>query len=344
MKNNKNLPILFLSRSFPPVKGGIEKQNNDVYISLSQITHVKLIANKFGKFFLPLFLSYVIIYVLIYSRHYRTILLGDGVLTLVSWFLRKFKKIKYPPAICIIHGLDITYSNPIYQRLWVRHFFNSVDTFITVSEHTASILLSKGIHNNRCKIIPNGINPFEYENRYQKDSLLNKHYKIEDKYILLTIGRLVKRKGIHWFIENVMPKLEKNTIYVIAGKGVMWNDIKSTISKNGLEERVLMIGEISNTDRDILYNSADIFIQPNIKVDGDTEGFGLVVLEAGASGLPVIASRLEGIKDAICEGYNGYLLTPEQTDEWVSKINQLIQNPRLRKEKGRQAENYVKKL
>src|SRR5690625_7613993 len=69
-----------------------------------------------------------------------------------------------------------------------------------------------------------------------------------------------------------------------------------------------MLGRLSEVDLSRLYRGADLFVMPNIPVEGDMEGFGVVMLEAGLSGLPVVASSLEGILDVVEEGNNGHLI------------------------------------
>ena len=70
----------------------------------------------------------------------------------------------------------------------------------------------------------------------------------------------------------------------------------------------------------LLYNSADLFIMPNISVHGNMEGFGIVAIEAGSCGLPVITSGIEGIKDAVINSKNGWIVGEKNIDGFVKKI------------------------
>ena len=112
------MKILFISRAYPPIVGGIENQNYELGKWLGKITDVKIIANKKGKKFLPFFLPYAIVKSLIIARKYDAILLGDGVLGIVAYKLKFFYAKK--PIICVIHGLDLTFKSAIYQKLWVK--------------------------------------------------------------------------------------------------------------------------------------------------------------------------------------------------------------------------------
>ena len=101
--------ILFISRAYPPVKGGIEKQNYEISQALAETCNINLIANRTGKRFLPIFLPYAIITALTIIRKNDVVLLGDGVLAIAGFIL---KLVSRKPVICIIHGLDLVYRNP----------------------------------------------------------------------------------------------------------------------------------------------------------------------------------------------------------------------------------------
>jgi glycosyltransferase involved in cell wall biosynthesis len=91
----------------------------------------------------------------------------------------------------------------------------------------------------------------------------------------------------------------------------------------------------------MLFHTCDVFIQPNIKIPGDMEGFGISVIEAAYCGIPVIASDLEGLKDAIKNEKNGFLIESENADSYVKKINELLDDEEYRKNFGQKARQYI---
>ncbi len=330
--------ILFISRAYPPVIGGIEKQNLEIAAALSVICHVDVIANTRGKWFLLLFLPYATFRALISARKYDVVLLGDGVLAITGFLL---KLVTGKPVACIIHGLDLTYKNIIYQKLWVNIFLRHIDKLIAVGHETIHQGVSRGIPESKFVFVPNGVapaNPDEIFTRHELETLIGKEI---NGHILLTIGRLVKRKGVVWFINNVVSRLDDNIVYIIAGAGKEEAHILSAIQNNHLQDRVFFIGEVSDRDKKLLFTTADIFIQPNIKVDGDMEGFGLVVLEAAAHGCVVLASRLEGLTDSVQHGQNGYLVTPGNANEYLEIIESVLDNPQQIESHGQRARVYV---
>ena len=138
----------------------------------------------------------------------------------------------------------------------------------------------------------------------------------------MTSGRLVKRKGVEWFVSNVMPKISKDYVYLISGEGEEGESIRKSIEKNKLEDRVFMLGRTSHELLKLLYNAGDVFVMPNIHVEGDMEGFGIVMLEANSVGLPVVASKIEGIKDALKDKVTGLFAEEKNTDDFIRKIKE----------------------
>ena len=121
-----------------------------------------------------------------------------------------------------------------------------------------------------------------------------------------------------------MPKLPENFHYVIAGDGPDREDIVKAIAEKNLSSRVDILGYVTDKIRNILFNTADIFVQPNIKIVNDMEGFGISVIEASACERVVLASNLEGLKDAIKDGENGFLVKVKSVDSIVDAMEKMI--------------------
>jgi phosphatidylinositol alpha-1,6-mannosyltransferase len=335
------IKILFISRAYPPIIGGIENQNWELGKWLGKIAEVTIIANKGGKKFLPFFLPYAALKSLFLARKYDAILLGDGVLGILAYKLKFF----YPkkPVVCVVHGLDLTFKSIIYQKFWVNKFLkNSVDKFIAVGNETVKVAKEKGISENKIVFIPNGINTEKFYKECDQKKLEEiLHENLQNKKIILTSGRLVKRKGVAWFIENVLSRLPENIIYIVAGDGPDKENIQNSVQKIQLPGRVKMLGRVSNETRNILFNTSDIFVQPNIKIVGNMEGFGLSVIEAASCKKVVLVSNIEGLKDAIIDGQNGFLVESGNAESWAKKINELLSDDSFRQEFGEKARQYV---
>lgn len=335
----EKLKILFISHTFPPIVGGVETHNYELSTWLGRQAEVKLIANK-KRWLIPFFLVYATIRTVLSSQKYDVIVLGSCILCNIGWRLKLFGNKK--PVVAVAHGLDLTWKNPIYQKLWIGIFAKKIDKFIAVGNETVRIAKEKGIPENKIVFIPNGVDTEKHlisASKADVEKIIGQ--SIENKKILLTSGRLAKRKGVAWFISNVMPKLDESFLYVIAGSGPDKENILNAIEKNSLQNRVVMLGYIPDKQRNILLNTADLFVQPNIKIAGDMEGFGISVIEAGACGLPVLAANIEGLKDAIKDGQNGFLAESGNADTFVRKINELFSQGNPREIFGEKVRNFV---
>jgi len=338
MEEKKKTKILFISHTFPPVVGGVENQNFELYTWLSKTVEVKLIANRSRKM-LPIFLPLVVLRAVFAVRDCDMLILGSGILAPAGWLV---KKINRKPAIAVIHGLDLTWKFGFYQKFWVKFFIPSLDKLIAVGNETVRVGLERGIPKEKMVFIPNGVDVkknYPHPDCNKLDELLG--MKTEDKNVLVTSGRLAKRKGVAWFIRNVLSKLPENFIYVVSGNGPDNENILSAIKETKLQERVVVLGFIEDETRNMLMSTGDLFVQPNIKVAGDMEGFGISVIEAGACGIPVLASRLEGLQDAIKDGQNGFLVESENAQAYIDKINSLFEDKNSLKEFGKKVRQFV---
>ena len=346
-----NPKIIFISHTYPPTVGGIESHNFELATWLSKETQVEIIANTKGRKFLPFFAIYALFKTLWLLPQYDVVLLGSGVLAIDGWAIKLFSK---KPVLAVVHGLDINWNSAslgvwyekllifLYQTFWTKIFIPKLDKLIAVGNETINIGVTHGISKEKFVFIPNGVDTEKHLincTRKDLESIIGK--SVENKKIILTSGRLAKRKGVAWFIANVMPKLSEEYIYVVAGNGPDKKNIEHSVKTSGIENRVILLGYVPDKERNILWNSADLFVQPNIKVHGDLEGFGISVIEAGACRLPVLAANIEGLKDAIKEGKNGFLVESENAEIWIARINELFASGSPREIYGESVRDFV---
>ena len=136
----------------------------------------------------------------------------------------------------------------------------------------------------------------------------------------------MKRKGVSWFIDCVIPRLNSSYIYLVAWEGPEFYQIQQVVLRRKLENRVILLGRVSNDMCKLLYNASDIFIMPNTTVTNDVEGFGIAIIEAGSCGLPVLATNLQGIKDAVIDKKTGYLVDEGDIDGFLERIRSMNLN------------------
>lgn len=349
MRNSdKNFTVLFITRKFPPMTGGMEHYMHGLISNYNGNKYAVTYGGnqKWLPFIYPLLLIKSCI--ILFTKHVDLVHMGDGVMTPMGWLIKKiFRK----PVTYTAYGKDINLELSIYQKI-MPYFLKSMDRVFCISNDTLEECVKIGIDRDSCVFIPAGIDTslFEIEaNHLEARRLFSTKYNVnlEGKTVLMTCGRLSKRKGVQWFIENVFPNLDRSFVYIIPGAdGTEINDLRSwlgirkisyysevrkSIKDNGLESRVAMIGKIPFYDLKILYKAADVFVMPNISVKGDKEGFGLVLIEAGYCGTPVVASNIEGIKDAVIDGKTGSLVTEKDIAEFTRQINYWVHKNKTRR-------------
>lgn len=234
------------------------------------------------------------------------------------------------PCVTINHGQDVTLPVRIYQ--WYLPFvFNHLDGVISVSEATRQACISRGMAPEKGGALPNGIDTDILEDLPSKEEArkrIQNEFKIDlvGKYLLLSVGRQVKRKGHAWFIDNVLTKLRSNVIFLIIGDGPEHENILQAKERSSKKQNILIAGKQPDSVLNAAYSAADLFIMPNIPVEGDMEGFGIVLLEANRAGVPAVAADLEGIKDVIVQGVNGYRVPSGDAVKFASKIDETLNN------------------
>jgi phosphatidylinositol alpha-1,6-mannosyltransferase len=233
----------------------------------------------------------------------------------------------------IIHGLDVTTPFAPYQWL-VPRVFDALDAVLPVSRATAQAARIRGASSEQIHVIPNGIDTDRFsppQGREASRQALSDGLGLppppSDTLLLCGVGRQVKRKGTAWFVNRVMPRLPSDVHYWVAGDGPQDDAIRAAVTRNDLGDRVRPLGRISNDNLARLYRGADLFVMPNIPVDDDLEGFGIVLLEAGQCGTPAVAARLDGIQDVITDGVNGHLVPPQSPDAFADAILQYRRAP-----------------
>ena len=365
------MKILFISHKHPPSMGGMETQNFHLVNELNKNNIVLKLIIQPGQSRVNFFATL--------SKRLRTILknnkdldiihLNDG---LMAFFLHWLPEYTSIPIAITFHGLDLIFPSKFYQKR-LRKFLRPHCYFIAVSQFTKIKGIEFGIEKSKIQWIDNGVDHnFGTDQEIKpKATLLAKHtisYD-EDSIFLISIGRAVPRKGISWFIDNVMPELDKNVHYIIIGpnnvKGFTrlllsilpksWSRFLSTLmgyttdyhlalrkSKNhNLQNRVHFLGGVPFNELVSAIKASDLMIMPNVRFEGDMEGFGLVILEANICEKYVLGSELEGITSAIHNDKNGTLIQSGNSKDWIEKIRLETKSRDQLKQKGRKAREYV---
>lgn len=305
--------VLFLTRSLSPVPGGMRTHASELIAALSEMPgmNLRVIAHRDGAWTLPIFALRALVAIL-FSR-YSTVHAGDASLTFLFPLVACFR-----PGVrrtCTVHGLDLLWNAPGYRRM-LRRMLRMAHTIVAVSHATAREASMLGVPEPRITVIPCGI-------RMPSSPPQPPQPPTPPSHTLLSLGRLVPRKGVSWFIEHVFPKLahdDASLRYVIAGDGSDSPRMRSLVASLGLEERVMLLGRVPEERKKTLLQGSSLLIQPNIRISNDMEGFGIICIEAAAHGLPTVAARLEGLEDAVIDGVTGSFFVPEDPVSAVDAV------------------------
>ena len=142
-----------------------------------------------------------------------------------------------------------------------------------------------------------------------------------------------------------MPKLltmHKDLVFLVSGDGDERGTLEESISRRKLQKSVRLLGRTDEHFLRALYNAADIFVMPNIIVKGDMEGFGRVLLEASLCELPIVATGIEGIKDAVVDGKNGILIDrAKDSAAFVAEIDTFITDEEKARTFGKASRSFT---
>lgn len=386
-----DLRVLFVTRSYPPAVGGMEKLSAEFTAALSAKTPSLVIANRHGKAALPFFLPTAALQLRRLAHQFDIIHLGDPLLTCLlpflphragdgadgggwgssgrrsperAWFPdtvgesegdrrsehstlgsasdrlepRRPQRPRrgLPPVAVTIHGLDILYPNPLYQAL-LRRFLPRVNLALCISRFVETemrrrfpsvqtMVITPGIGTSLAVPATTGLPRVSQGREWtgtRRDLERALNVSFGDGPLLLTVARLVRRKGVAWFVEHVLPGVPA-AHFLVLGDGPERPRILAAARRAGVAARITLAGTVPMSVLQLAYATADLFVIPNIPNPGDAEGFGLVALEAASVGLPVLAANLEGIRDAVVEGETGRLIPPEQPERWRTVVTRLL--------------------
>ncbi len=221
----------------------------------------------------------------------------------------------------LAHGSDAVREGGVYRKV-MSFLFKRAAGLAANSGNTMRILLELGCRKELIRVIHPGVDERQLPGRDTVDiSKLRTKHDLDGRKVILSAGRLIRRKGIIEFVENVMPELVEvmpELVFVVAGGDAtsslahserLLEQLKQRVSDLGLEKNVRVLGNVEDEELRDLYYCADLFVLPAVPVEGDVEGFGIVFLEAALAGTPALASRIGGIPEAV-SSESGVLLEP----------------------------------
>ena len=260
-----------------------------------------------------------------------------------SW--KSLEHLSPPPTVPVTvfaHGTEYPLSPSRRKRQRIASALARADRILAVSAATRERMRSCAIDTERVKVWHPAIDEpplVSCRDRAQAAELWR-----QAEHRLFTVARLTKRKGVDTAIRAVAalaatyPKLR----YLIAGDGPEARELHDLVIRLDLRENVELIGVVSSSLLCALYDSGDVFVLPSHPVGRDVEGFGLVFLEAGYFGLPVVAGRGGGASEAVDNGVTGLLCDGTDRESVRQVLASLLANESLRRRFGDNARSRTR--
>ncbi len=345
---SKNQRLLLISRNFAPLVGGMERLNQHVLLELEREYAVDLIGPGGAAAFvsqpervrtcppIPLsrFLACASIEGVRLARRKRPqlIIAGSGVNAPPAWIAARTIGARW---MIYLHGLDLVVRNRIYQRVFLP-VIRRADAWLANSRSTAQLAIIAGLDPKRVHILHPGVEVPKALPSEEAVQDWRRRHALGDRPLLLSVGRLTKRKGLREFVLNALPTVLAScpqALLVVVGEEphaaltsatVGVSPLRAAAQFNGTLPSLRILGRVSDEELALAYRAASVLVFPVLDIPGDIEGFGMVAVEAAAHGLPTVAFAVGGVPDAVRDGTSGFLVAPGNNDALAERLIDVI--------------------
>ena len=314
---------LILTHEYFPFAGGVAKYcynlfknfPTDKYLVLTDCPEIKTSGNIIKLKFLrpyvwPHWLLAMYSIWRIVKKHKIKIIFTPNILPLGS-MAYVIKKIFGLPYIISLHGLDINLALKNKPGL-SKKILSQAQSIICNTKYTANLITGL-VPDQKVHIIYPSAEMTSQLVAQEKIDELKKKYQISDEKVILTVARLVERKGHALLIKTLASLSDLKLKYFIIGDGPEKDSLTKQIKERGLEDKVFLLGQIYNDELPAWYQLADIFALPHQALGADVEGFGIVFLEAASYHLPIIAGASGGVKEMFTGQGDAFFVEDEQS-------------------------------
>lgn len=243
------------------------------------------------------------------------------------------------PVVIYAHGEELTTWGRGGKYRTMRFALRHADRVIANSDFTRDELLRMGVSGARITLINPGVDVARFQPGLPCDDLKAQIGLQPGEKLILSVGRLSRRKGFDMIVRS-LPELARrgiNVRYALIGIGEDWDYLGELARDLGVLDRLHRLGHVTQEDLPRWYNACDVFAMPNREINGDTEGFGMVFLEAAACGKPVIAGRAGGTGAAVVDGVTGLRVEGAEIEAVLAGFAQVLQNESAARDMGGKA-------
>lgn len=245
----------------------------------------------------------------------------------VAWLVKKVTGVRF---VCFVHGEDVeTAATSREQSLMVKQVCKNSELLICNSENSANLVESLGFAaKDKCVVLHPGVDTQKFQPA-TSDAAFREGLGWDDKLVLLTVGRLQKRKGQDYLIQALPRLLESfpNLHYAIVGRGECEELLRALVVEYDLIDHVSIHTDLDDEQLVKCYQQCDVFILPNRTIGNDIEGFGMVLVEAQACGKPVIAGDSGGTRETMSIGDTGHIIDCSSPESITSELSHILSKP-----------------
>ncbi|RLE96431.1 MAG: glycosyltransferase family 1 protein [Thermoprotei archaeon] len=218
----------------------------------------------------------------------------------------------------------------------VRAVLSKVDEVIAVSRSAARFIAAFLPPGRQVRVIPNGVDA----ERFKPCGPAPLRDSISADFVILFVGRLVYRKGLTVLLKALSLLKDLDLTLVVVGEGPLRPSAEALARRLAIEDRVMFLGSINEWELPGVYRSADVVAVPSLY----GEAFGIVALEAMATGRPVVASRVGGLSELVIGGETGVLVPPGDPEALAEALRALYEDEELRAQMGRRGRARILEL
>jgi phosphatidylinositol alpha-1,6-mannosyltransferase len=247
------------------------------------------------------------------------------------------------PYVVWVHGEEVSmYLNYWGKRALMPEIFQEARAVICNSTFSRERAHTAGAPPERLHVVNPAVDAERFAGPFDTTDL-RERFGLDGKTVLLTVGRLTRRKG-HDHVLRALARLRRDdVVYLILSDGELEQELRATTAELGIGHIVRFVGPVDSSELPRYYAAADVFVMANRTLDdADVEGFGMVFLEASASGRAVIGGRSGGVVDAVAPNQTGLLVDGGSVGEIALAIEALVEDPARRARLGARGREWVR--
>jgi len=277
-------------------------------------------------------------------KEYQAKTIWFGAAAPLAFMAKRLRNAGGKNIVALTHGHEVWWAKLLIFRSAIAKISRDVDTLTYLGDFTKNAMLPVIADSSKLVKIAPGID-VKHFSPSEIDLKLIEKYRLHNRRVIVSVGRLVHRKGQDKLIEAMPEVLKKypDAVLLLVGQGPIKSMLDKLIRHHGLENHVIFTGRIQFADLPKYIQLGEIFAMPSRdRFFGlEVEGLGIVYLEASACGVPVIVGKSGGAPDAVIENKTGLTVDGTNPKEIAEAVCKLLSDKKLAKQMGDEGRKWV---